>query len=892
MTIEHLISVVIVLVQVMLFVLGGAGFLFWQNRRYRKKNHALGEQVRSLKEVRADAPKRDQSAPTYLSFLKEALLATELRLDEKQEESPVASGDDFDLGGEHDQLLLMRQDFIRSEIQSIEESAGDGDLYWEIQEKGLKALLEKYLAYVGGSAQAENSANSVASSESTVSSESSEETKKLLERYEDEVTGLHKEINRVNLELDDADHKIATLEPYKAIFFDLAEKVKGIQDANMALRDQVKRLKAAGSTDKEWDVIFEGYEKESRAMGDILAQVGQGKVSDVFLRSVRALIKMKTQRPKEKVLLANKSEHSLRREINKLIEEQAKLDKAVEQINTMIEMSEDEGIKGEFAQQVGQIAAQSESICSTLRVMQESNQQQQEQLEDLMMTIDDLTSKSHSVTAKDGENKPSESGSAPVLKAQLEVLEEVLARYRTKFGDIDEFDDVSDSSVHSESDQRAENGATSEQDRAEIESLDEENAEERGVISDEEDESDGGQSDDANPPEEDSQTDHADSSGGDLDDLIRQAAEIFEQEVDLEIPAEAEENAPVPKEEASKVDADAAADAEAVADAEVPVDNDDIDALLSQVAGAAPKETKAPAPKAEGTKADAEAPVDNDDIDALLSQAVGAASKEAKAPAPKAEETKADAEAPVDNDDIDALLSQAAGAAPKEAKAPAPKAEETKADAEAPVDNDDIDALLSQAAGAAPKEAKAAPKAEEAKADAEAPVDNDDIDALLSQAAGAAPKKAKAPAPKAEEAKADAEASVDNDDIDALLSQAAGAVPKKAKAPAPKAEEAKADAEAPVDNDDIDALLSQAAGAVPKKAKAPAPKAEEPKADAEAPVDNDDIDALLSQASQSQQKSVQTEKSASPVKPEKKEEALDEEDIERLIREVSEQNQF
>ncbi|MCK6489864.1 MAG: hypothetical protein L6R48_16350 [Planctomycetes bacterium] len=230
-----------------------------------------------------------------------------------------------------------------------------------------------------------------------------------------------------------------------------------------------------------------------------------------------------------------------------------------------------------------------------------------------------------------------------------------------------------------------------------------------------------------------------------------------------------------------------------------PLGQDDIDALLGQLqeqaAPAAEPAAATPAPgwvgfapkqewqqPAAAPAAPASGPLGQDDIDALVNQvASGAASAAAPAPAPAA----AAPSGPLGQDDIDALVNSmaAAPAAPATASPePAPSG---------PLGQDDIDALVNQLASS--DAAPPAPAAQQVPLTQSGSLGQDDIDALVSQLAVGEPAPAAEPAAQAKSAspavaaavaaKAQAEVPpagvdpdifegrLDQDKIDRLLSQ-------------------------------------------------------------------------------------------------------------------------
>lgn len=176
-----------------------------------------------------------------------------------------------------------------------------------------------------------------------------------------------------------------------------------------------------------------------------------------------------------------------------------------------------------------------------------------------------------------------------------------------------------------------------------------------------------------------------------------------------------------------------------------PLGQDDIDALLGQLQESAPPAAEAAAatpapgrvgftPKADAPQpvAPASGPLGQDDIDALVNQVAGGAAAAAPAPAPAAPS------GPLGQDDIDALVNAMAAAPAAPATSSPPPAPS------GPLGQDDIDALVNQLASA--PSAPAAPAAQQVPLTQSGTLGQDDIDALVSQLAVGEPAPAASPA--------------------------------------------------------------------------------------------------------------------------------------------------
>jgi hypothetical protein len=224
-----------------------------------------------------------------------------------------------------------------------------------------------------------------------------------------------------------------------------------------------------------------------------------------------------------------------------------------------------------------------------------------------------------------------------------------------------------------------------------------------------------------------------------------------------------------------------------------------------------------------------------DEIDALVNQVAGGSSPAATPAKPSSDATagappaKAAAPAgPLDQDAIDALINQVQ---PAPAPAPAPA---TAAPA-GPLDQDAIDALINQvqpAPAPAPAPAKAAPASSGS-------LGQDDIDALINQVQAAS---APAAAPAASSASA-ATVALDQDAIDALISGPAASGSKPSPNPA-KPATGSATAKAPRDSS-ISQMLDSVQNAAKANAQAAGPGATN---DAPSgPLGQDDIYRLLAE---------------------------------------------
>lgn len=294
-----------------------------------------------------------------------------------------------------------------------------------------------------------------------------------------------------------------------------------------------------------------------------------------------------------------------------------------------------------------------------------------------------------------------------------------------------------------------------------------------------------------------------------------------------------------------------------MADDPKSLSQDDIDALINQVAGTSPASSGAPPASSDATPAKPAAPapaggaLDQDAIDALINQVQPPA---APAPAP----VKAPA-GPLGQDDIDALVDQVQQSAVAAAK---PAATAAASAATVPLDQDAIDALINAPAAAAPAAAPATGKTkpptsraqressitqmldsmqDAAKAQAGAapadqasgPLGQDDIDRLLAELGASTGTKATAK-PKSEQPSVPTTAVAD-----AARSQKPGTTSSNAsaatvEAPQPGVPSGPNAPTLALSAEDLDALVDRQVGVISDHQEAPM-------------IDQNDIDALVKQ---------------------------------------------
>ncbi len=342
----------------------------------RLKNKSDGKVI--VKEVTKEVTKEvkpDVEIPTYLTFLNQALLATELRLEEEQEEKEDApeEEDSFDLGGSYENPLELRLAFIRSEINAIEASGEDGGAYWKSQEQSLKDILGS-IPTVETGAQEPQSASEESSAEAEESGSSGDDS-------------------LLKAELGNARQQIESLEQYKTLFYGLAGKLKDTSEAARPVPEQLESVKAQLEDTSQIDVLTNSYEQEYNNLKSLLDNIGDGELDEISRDKLKKMLDMRTQRPKEKVVYVDKAEHKVRHEVDKIKEASAQQQGIITELQGMLEMSEDEGMKGEFMSRVNALEAALSESKMCIDVLESENQSRQEQLEDLLLTLDDLTAK-------------------------------------------------------------------------------------------------------------------------------------------------------------------------------------------------------------------------------------------------------------------------------------------------------------------------------------------------------------------------------------------------------------------------------------------------------------------------------------------------------------------
>lgn len=349
-------------------------WLIYSVIRIRKLKKSKGSKV-VVKEAPQE-PKEEIEIPTYLTFLSQAMLATELRMEESSGDIDSAA-DSFDLGGDYSDPLELRMAFIRSEISAIEASGEDGSAYWKSQEQSLKDILE------------------------SISSASKEETSEA--PLDDDATQVvdNAEVDVIRTELNILKQQAQSLEQYKTLFYGLAGKLKDATETARPLTEQLESVKAQLEDNAAIDVLASSYENEYNSLQKILNDIGDGELDEVTLEKLKKMLEMRTKRPKEKVVYVDKAEHKVRKEVDKLKSVSDQQRNIISELQGMLEMSEDEGMKGEFLTRINAMEAALSESKMCIEVLENENQSRQEQLEDLLITLDDLTARAEGAEEED-----------------------------------------------------------------------------------------------------------------------------------------------------------------------------------------------------------------------------------------------------------------------------------------------------------------------------------------------------------------------------------------------------------------------------------------------------------------------------------------------------------
>lgn len=362
--------------QLILAMLGEVVFLLllwliYSVIRIRKLKKSKSSKV-VVKEV-AKEPREEVEIPTYLTFLSQAMLATELRMEEGG--GAVDSADDsFDLGGDFSNPLELRMAFIRSEIGAIEASGEDGSAYWKSQEQSLKEILESIPSVVKETEAKVDEPEASLEGEPVKAIDSSE------------TEAIRTELNALKVQAQ-------SLEQYKTLFYGLAGKLKDATEAVRPITEQLESVKTQMEDSAVIDVLASSYENEYNQLQSLLDDIGDGELDEVTLEKLKKMLEMRTKRPKEKVVYVDKAEYKVRKEVDKLKSVSDQQENIISELQGMLEMSEDEGMKGEFLSRINALEAALSESKMCIEVLENENQSRQEQLEDLLITLDDLTAR-------------------------------------------------------------------------------------------------------------------------------------------------------------------------------------------------------------------------------------------------------------------------------------------------------------------------------------------------------------------------------------------------------------------------------------------------------------------------------------------------------------------
>ncbi len=362
--------------QLILAMLGEAVFLLllwliYSVIRIRKLKKSKGSKV-VVKEVPQE-PKEEVEIPTYLTFLSQAMLATELRMEESNGDND-STDDSFNLGGDYSDPLELRMAFIRSEISAIEASGEDGSAYWKSQEQSLKEILESIPSIAKEPETAEEKPETPTADDTADVADSAE-------------------VEAVRTELNVLKQQAQSLEQYKTLFYGLAGKLKDATEAARPITEQLESVKEQLEDNSVIDVLSSSYENEFSLLQNLLDNIGDGELDEITLEKLNKMLEMRTKRPKEKVVYVDKAEHKVRKEVDKLKSVSDQQKSIISELQGMLEMSEDEGMKGEFLTRINALESALSESKMCIDVLENENQSRQEQLEDLLITLDDLTAR-------------------------------------------------------------------------------------------------------------------------------------------------------------------------------------------------------------------------------------------------------------------------------------------------------------------------------------------------------------------------------------------------------------------------------------------------------------------------------------------------------------------
>ncbi len=352
-------------------------WLIYSVIRIRKLKKSKGSKV-VVKEVPQE-PKEEVEIPTYLTFLSQAMLATELRMEESNGDNDSID-DNFNLGGDYSDPLELRMAFIRSEIGAIEASGEDGSAYWKSQEQSLKEILESIPSI----------AKEPEATEETPETPTEDDTADVVDSAE---------VEAVRTELNVLKQQAQSLEQYKTLFYGLAGKLKDATEAARPITEQLESVKEQLEDNSVIDVLSSSYENEFSLLQKLLDNIGDGELDEITLEKLNKMLEMRTKRPKEKVVYVDKAEHKVRKEVDKLKSVSDQQKGIISELQGMLEMSEDEGMKGEFLSRINALEAALSESKMCIEVLENENQSRQEQLEDLLITLDDLTARAEGAEA-------------------------------------------------------------------------------------------------------------------------------------------------------------------------------------------------------------------------------------------------------------------------------------------------------------------------------------------------------------------------------------------------------------------------------------------------------------------------------------------------------------
>lgn len=385
-------------------------------------------------------PKEDNSQQTYLGFLNQAVLATEIRM---EEEGEADEADDFDLGSKINTPLSLRRAFLEIEINAIDVSGEDGEAYWNYQAENLKSIMNNILQQSDSPSDStkiedENTTESQEQPSPEKQETASQEAQNNIsdENLSDELV---QQIKEVKEELHLQKKENDDMQVFKKLLYDLAGQVSNL------IETEEKFIEISGNLDtpsdnNQYSESLNIVTEEHTKLSEVLVNLGKDSddIDESIVNSIQAALKMRAKRPKEKIVFVDQAEHKLRKEVETLKGK-------TKQQQDIIQELQDELGDSEAASKIQNLQAAAAEAEMCITVLEEENQSRQEQLENLLMTIDDLTDKAEraeelekeieTLTEKlisgNNSNQQTEAESSDEWSAELQHINEELSQQIT-----------------------------------------------------------------------------------------------------------------------------------------------------------------------------------------------------------------------------------------------------------------------------------------------------------------------------------------------------------------------------------------------------------------------------------------------------------------------------